>query len=125
MLNLTVSLDAVPHTVGDTHAEPVSRQSWRSSTGRLSIRGYRRRDSAVVCVRGLSRPGVDLQLLRPWPDLLRRGVRTACPPPYPASRRPALPDQPSGAAEACRAGAALPGAPQKRDASGFTPAAAP
>src|SRR5271169_3492525 len=72
-LNLAVSLDAVPHTVLGAHAEPVSRQSWRSSTERLSIRARRRRDRPAVCVRGLSRPGVDLQLLRPRPDLLRRG----------------------------------------------------
>ena len=69
-VNLAVTLDAVPHTVLGTHAGQVSRQSWRTSTC-LRLRRRRGAIGAAVPVRRLSRPGADLQLLRPRANLLR------------------------------------------------------
>ena len=120
-------IDAVPDTVLGTHAGTVSRQSWRSSTGRSRFRSCRRGISSAVSVRRLPRPGADLQLLRPRPDLLRRRLCPACPPP----RRPGLTpgrryqDRPSRATACpCRADTAATGSAQKCHASRFTPVAA-
>src|SRR5580700_2223178 len=77
-LNLAVWLDAVPHTVPGTYAGPISWQSWRSSTRRVGV-SCRGSISAAVPLRGLSDAGADLQLLRPGPNLLCRGVRSASP----------------------------------------------
>ena len=236
-LNLAVRLDAVPHTVPGTYAEPISWQSWRSSSRRIGVpcrggvgaavrlrglphagvicrccdrgqiycagdcaRQARRRAvqcagqryqngpygtppprgsprslpgagqksdasgftpaagapcptpcrarmqgqypgnrgvrppgvlaspcrgsvSAAVPLRGLPAAGADLQLLRPRPDLLCRGLRPASPAPLASVRRTALPEWSDGATPPCRATRSLPGARQKSDASGFTPTA--
>src|SRR5208282_4300718 len=105
-------LDAVPHTVLGTHAGALSWQSWRPSTWRLRVRTPRRAAGSTVSLRGLSRPGSDLQLLRPRPSLLRRQLRAASAAPQARHRRTALPDQPPRAARPCRASASLPGALQ-------------
>src|SRR3984885_1145858 len=121
-LNLAVRLDAVPHTVPGTYAGPISWQSWRSSTRRVGV-PCRGRVRAAVPLRGLPATGHDLQLLRPWPDLLCRGLRSARPAPHGPVRRPALSAWSCGATPPCRATRPLPGARQKSDASGFTPTA--
>ena len=59
-LNLAVTFDAVPHTVLGTHAAPVFRQSWRSSTGCPPIRSRRGGVGPAVHVRGMPRSGADL-----------------------------------------------------------------
>jgi hypothetical protein len=59
-LNLAVRFDAVPHTVPGTHAAPVFRQTWRSSTEYPPIRSRRGGVGPPVHVRGMPRSGVDL-----------------------------------------------------------------
>src|ERR1700723_4169281 len=53
----------------------ISWQSWCSSTRRVGV-SCRGSISAAVPLRGLSDAGADLQLLRPGPNLLCRGVRS-------------------------------------------------
>ena len=57
-------------------------------------------------MRGVSRPGSDLQLLRPRAGLLRRRLRAARPAPQPDRRRAALPIESPRAPRPCRSGAA-------------------
>jgi hypothetical protein len=119
-LNLAVRLDAVPHTVPGTYAEPISWQSWCSSTRRVGV-SCRGSISAAVPLRGLSDAGADLQLLRPGSNLLCRGLRSASPTLLASVCRTALPEWSDGATPPCRATRSLPGARQKSDASRFTP----
>jgi hypothetical protein len=121
-LNLAVRLDAVPHTVPGTYAEPISWQSWCSSTRRVGV-SCRGSISAAVPLRGLSDAGADLQLLRPGSNLLCRGLRSASPTLLASVCRTALPEWSDGATPPCRATRSLPGARQKSDASRFTPIA--
>jgi hypothetical protein len=58
-LNLAVKLDAVPHTVPGTYAEPISWQSWRSSTRRIGV-ACRGGVGAAIPLRGLPHAGRDL-----------------------------------------------------------------
>src|SRR5580658_3005565 len=114
---------AVLHTVLGTYAGAISQQRPRSSSAGLPCGAHRPAVGPAVPVCALPRPGSDLRLLRPRPDLLCRGLRATGPPRRATRCRPALPDELVRPAVACRAVPPLSRAAKERDASGFTAAA--
>ncbi len=119
------SPDAVPHNVHGHMCRmivPQNRPSCRSLIGvTLAADGYSR---PFLFVRALPGAGLDLQLLRSWPDVLRWQVRAASPCGVDARSRHALPGEPDWPLQPRRAIPPLSRPFAERDASGFPAIAA-